>query len=99
MPVIFNRIKVKPEHLSEFVENVRRHATNSLREPGCLRYEVLQDQDDPTTICLFEVFGADADLEFHHRQDYYRQWMAMSRDWREGPRQTRHVLSYVFPGQ
>ena len=97
MHVILGTIKVKPEHLNAFVENVRQHAANSLREPGCVRYEVLQDQADPTTICLFEVFRAEADLDFHHAQEYYKEWMAMSRDWRDASSYTRRVLQYVFP--
>jgi autoinducer 2-degrading protein len=90
-------IKVKPQHLDEFLENIRDHAANSLREPGCVRYDVLQDQNDPMTICLYEVFQSETDLEFHHAQDYYKKWMAMSRDWRDASSYTRRVLRNVFP--
>ena len=92
MYTILNIIKVKPEHLDAFVEHVRRHAANSLNEQGCVRYDVLQDQSDPTTVCLYEVFRNAADLDVHRAQGYYKDWMSRSRDWRETSRCRRMVL-------
>ena len=54
-------------------------------------------QNDPTTVCLYEMFRSEADLDFHHAQDYYKAWMAASRDWRDGSSYTRRVLRNVFP--
>ena len=97
MYTVLNIIKVKPEHLKEFVENVRNHATSSLGEPGCLRFDVLQDRQDPLTICLYEVFRGELDLEKHRQQDYYKRWIAMSRGWRDISSSTRRVLDYIHP--
>jgi autoinducer 2-degrading protein len=94
---ILGIITVKPEHLSEFVEHVRAHARNSRREPGCLRYDVLQDRSDPHTICLYEVFRTEADLATHREQEYYKRWMAMSRDWRDTTSYSRRVLDPLYP--
>jgi quinol monooxygenase YgiN len=88
---------VKPEHLKDFVENVRNHAKNSLEEAGCLRYEVLQDTADPQTICLYEIFRSEADLEKHWEHNYYKRWMAMSRDWRDASSSSRRVLDRIYP--
>jgi quinol monooxygenase YgiN len=63
MFAVLGIIKVKPEFLAVFIEHVRLHAGKSLAEPGCLRYDVLQDRDDPHTICLYEIFRSEADLE------------------------------------
>ena len=97
MYAILGIIKVKAEHLDAFVAHVREHAARSLTEAGCLRYDVLQDESDPQTICLYEVFRSEADLDVHHAQDYYRSWMAMSRDWRDTTSYSRRVLRHVFP--
>ena len=43
MYAILGIIKVKPQHVSEFVEHVRKYAMSSLTEPGFLRDDVLQD--------------------------------------------------------
>jgi autoinducer 2-degrading protein len=95
--VVLGTISVKADHLDDFLHHVRAHAARSRHEPGCLRYDVLQDRDDPHTVCLYEVFRTEADLELHHGQDYYREWMAMSRDWRDPARYNRRVLTLINP--
>jgi (4S)-4-hydroxy-5-phosphonooxypentane-2,3-dione isomerase len=97
MFAVLGIIKVKPEFLAVFIEHVRLHAGKSLAEPGCLRYDVLQDRDDPHTICLYEIFRSEADLEVHHRQEHYREWMAMSADWRDRSNYSRRTLTLIFP--
>jgi (4S)-4-hydroxy-5-phosphonooxypentane-2,3-dione isomerase len=95
MYTVLNILKVKPQHLQDFVRNVQDHARHSRQEPGCLRFDVLQDQHDPNTICLYEVFGAEADLDHHHAQEYYKRWMAMSRNWRDPESSRRYVLNAI----
>jgi autoinducer 2-degrading protein len=97
MYVVLGTIKVKAEHLAEFIDNVREHAANSRREAGCVRYDVLQDLDDPQTICLYEVFRSEADVDTHHQQDYYKRWMALSSNWRDSSSYRRRVLKNVYP--
>ena len=97
MYVVLGTVKVKPEHLDEFLENVRQHAANSSREPGCVRFEVLQDVEDQLTVCLLEVFRSEQDLQVHKEQDYYRRWMEISRDWRDRSSSTRRVLRGLYP--
>lgn len=92
MHVILGTIKVKAEHLEDFLAHVRVHARHSRLEAGCVRFEVLQDTEDPQTICLLEVFRSEDDLRVHREQGYYRQWMEMSRDWRDLARSSRRVL-------
>jgi len=97
MYAILGTIKVKAEHLEEFIAHVRGHAERSLREPGCLRFDVLQDTADPQTICLYEVFRSEADLDAHRAQTHYAFWMEMSRDWRDHASYSRRVLRHIHP--
>lgn len=97
MYVILGTIAVREEHLGQFLTHVREHAEASAREPGCVRYEVLQDTTDPLTVCLLEVFRSEADLEIHRQQPHYQRWMAMSRYWRDHTRYARRVLRNVYP--
>lgn len=97
MYAILGIVGVKPEHLETFVAQLRAHARRSLGEPGCVRFDVLQDRDNPHTICLYEVFRSEADLDHHRQQDYYRRWMEMSRDWRDHNASHRHVCDYIYP--
>lgn len=96
MYVVFNIIRVKPEFLQTFVDNVYRHAENSSREPGCVRYEVMQDHSDAQVVCLYEVFRDEAAFNEHRTYDHYKHWMEISRDWREQENRIRHVLDYIY---
>ncbi|MDH3532998.1 MAG: antibiotic biosynthesis monooxygenase [Gammaproteobacteria bacterium] len=90
-----NIIKVKQEFLDQFVAGVRDHARNSMSEPGCVRYDVLRDIDDPQIICLYEVFKDEAAFKEHLTFDYYKAWMASSQHWRHGDNRIRRVLDYI----
>lgn len=96
MYIIFNIIKVKHECLEQFLNGVYRHARNSSAEPGCERYEVLQDTSDPQIVCLYEVFRDEAAFREHLTYDYYKEWMENSRNWRHSENRIRHVLDYVY---
>ena len=95
MYVILSVNRIRPEYLDEFVTNVREHARSSNNEPGCLRYEVLQDTTDPQTVCLYEVFRDETAFAEHQTADYYKRWMASSRDWRYDEQRIRHVLDFI----
>ncbi|MDX1409165.1 MAG: putative quinol monooxygenase [Saprospiraceae bacterium] len=96
MYVIFNIIKVKEEHLERCLSGVRNHACNSNTEPGCVRYEVLQDVVDPHVVCLYEVFEDEAAFNAHRTHAYYKEWMENSKDWRHSEQRIRHVLDYIY---
>jgi len=95
MYVIVGMHKILPEFLEVYLENMERHAQNSRSEPGCLRYEVLQDQDDPTLMCLNEVFEDETAFHAHQAADHYKWWMDTSREWRDGGPRLRHVMDFV----
>ena len=97
MYVIVGFHKVLPERLQEYLDNVKRHARSSVAEPGCLRYEVLQDEDDPGTICLYEVFEDETAFHAHQATEHYKWWMELSREWRDHGALRRHVMHYVEP--
>ena len=91
----FHRILL--ECLPEYLENVKQHARNSASEPGCIRYEVLQDADDPGVISLYEVFEDEAAFKAHQAAEHYKWWMELSRGWRDGAALHRHVMAFVEP--
>jgi (4S)-4-hydroxy-5-phosphonooxypentane-2,3-dione isomerase len=68
-----------------------------VQEAGCLRFDVLQDSDDPSTICLYEVFRTEEDLAIHRAQAYYKRWMEISREWRDPSGGSRRVLRNIHP--
>ena len=93
--VLFN--KVLPQHVTEFVEGMRVCAEKTNQEPGCIRYEALQDVNDPTVICLFQVFEDEAAYQFHQDTEHHRVWIELSGSWRDGSARIRHEMQYITP--
>ena len=95
MYVIVGTHKILPEFLDGYIQNIKRHAASSQEEPGCSRYEVLRDLDDPTTFLLYEVFEDEAAYKAHAASDHHETWMEMSKDWRVHEARTRRKMGFI----
>ena len=49
-------IHVKPENVEDFKKISLYNHENSRKEPGNVRFDVLQSNDDPTYFTLYEVY-------------------------------------------
>jgi autoinducer 2-degrading protein len=68
MIVIHVDYQVKPECVEEFRDRLRRHAKNSLGEPGCLTFDVAQADDDATRFFIWEIYTDDEAVKYHGEQ-------------------------------
>jgi quinol monooxygenase YgiN len=74
MLVVHVHVHVKAESVAAFVKETRENATQSLLEPGVLRFDVAQQKDDPTRFVLVEVYR-DADAPARHKETaHYARW-------------------------
>ena len=90
-------IKIKPGHRDAFVEAVLDDAIGSVRdEPGCFRFDVLQDDSDPNCIHLYEVYQDQAAVEAHRQAPHFLKWRSIVGDWFDGEPQIV-ACSTVFP--
>jgi autoinducer 2-degrading protein len=89
--------RILPQHLDDYIENMRICAAKSNEEPGCIRYEVMQDVYDPTMFCLTQVFRDDDAYQAHQDAEHHTHWMAISGGWRDLNFRERHQLQYVTP--
>lgn len=97
MIVLMVGIRIKEGHKEEFMKEMMGDAIGSNRdEPGCLRFDVLQDNEDPNLIHLYEVYKDEAALEAHRNAPHYLKWREAVQDWREGEA-TRSVCTNVYP--
>jgi autoinducer 2-degrading protein len=66
--IVLVQVTVRPEMLEEFERAVLENAKLSVaRDPGCLRFDVSQQIDDPRRWVLHEVYDS-ADAHAAHRQ-------------------------------
>ena len=89
-------IQVKPEWCEAFRIASLENARNSIQEPGIVRFDVLQQEDDPTRFSLFEVYRTPADQPKHREPAHYLAWKAIAEPMMAGPR-SRTIFTNAFP--
>jgi len=50
------------------------NAAQSMREKGCVRFDVIQQLDDRTRFVLYEAYRMQADNDAHKRSAHYLRW-------------------------
>ncbi len=79
-------VRVKPEHIESFQAATLENARNSMQEPGIARFDVLQQQDDPSRFVLVEVYRTSQDPAKHKETAHYQKWRDTVADMMAEPR-------------
>ena len=74
MVIVQVYVHVKPESVSEFSLATIENARMSLQEPGIARFDVVQEQDDPTRFALVEVYRTPEAAAAHKETAHYAKW-------------------------
>jgi autoinducer 2-degrading protein len=89
-------VHVAPEHLQPFIRATLDNARDTRREPGNVRFDVLQAESDPAQFFLYEVYRTREDFARHQQTPHYLRWKETVAPWMAAPRQgVRHVS--LFP--
>lgn len=87
MYVTLVHVRVKPRRVADFIAATRANHLASVNEPGNLRFDVLQQADDPARFVLYEAYASAADAAAHKQAGHYLAWRDAVADWMEEPRQ------------
>src|SRR5271166_4517127 len=87
MYVVCVTIKVKPEFVDQFIAASKLNQLGTrTTEPGNVRWDILQAEDDPTRIFLYEVYKTKEDFPIHQQTPHFLTWRATVQDWMAEPR-------------
>ena len=89
---------VKTEHIDAFKAACVENARNSVQEPGIARFDVIQQNDDPTRFVLVEVYRTPDDPADHKQTAHYAAWAEAVADMMAEPR-SKLVYANVFPDE
>ncbi|MEI8342874.1 MAG: putative quinol monooxygenase [Verrucomicrobiota bacterium] len=96
MLIIHVLVQVKPECIDAFREASTENANHSILEPGIARFDVIQQNDDPTQFVLVEVYRDQAANDAHKETAHYAKWRDTVAPMMAEPRQ-RRIYSNIFP--
>ena len=81
MEALMVQLIVEAEHLDSFLEASKEVARASVHnEPGCRRFDIMQDLNVPTRVAFVEVFDDDAAVTAHPKFEHYPKWRAATAD-------------------
>jgi (4S)-4-hydroxy-5-phosphonooxypentane-2,3-dione isomerase len=74
MLIVHVFVHVKAESVDAFRAATLENARNSVKEPGIVRFDVVQQDDDPTQFVLMEIYRT-ADAPAQHKETaHYAVW-------------------------
>jgi quinol monooxygenase YgiN len=83
-------VQIKAENLSEYLEAICHDAEHSEKdESGCLRFDVLQDKEDPCRFYYYEVYRDEGALEAHRQTPHFKLYAEKVQAWLAAPPERR----------
>ncbi|HOV47676.1 MAG TPA: antibiotic biosynthesis monooxygenase [Anaerolineae bacterium] len=98
MLIVHVHVHVKPESVAAFKAATIENARNSVREPGIARFDVIQQEDDPTRFVLVEVYRTVEASAAHKQTAHYAAWRDAVADMMAEPRSSVKYTN-IFPDE
>jgi autoinducer 2-degrading protein len=87
MMVTFVHVWVKPDKVQDFIKVSIENHYGSVKEPGNLRFDVLQDAADPAKFTLYEAWESEEASKAHKETPHYLKWRDTVAGWMAKPRE------------
>ncbi len=93
MIATFVHVWVSPHHIEEFKKASMANHKASIKEKGNLRFDILQDANDPAKFVLYEAYESEEAAAAHKETAHYKKWRDTVADWMTKPREgKKHFL-------
>jgi autoinducer 2-degrading protein len=96
MLIVHVHVRVKEDAIEAFKAATLENARQSLQEPGVVRFDVVQQLDDPSRFVLVEVYRDESAPGAHKQTAHYQRWRDEVEPWMAEPRRSVK-FSNVFP--
>jgi (4S)-4-hydroxy-5-phosphonooxypentane-2,3-dione isomerase len=97
MHIVLVYIHVNPNQVESFTNATKENAEKSSKlEPGVVRFDVLQQVDDPTRFVLIEEYRSNEAAALHKETSHYKNWREIAEPIMAEPR-TRVIYKDIYP--
>jgi autoinducer 2-degrading protein len=79
-------VHVKPDTVNGFINATTANHQESVREPGNLRFDFIQQSDDPCRFMIYEAYESEEAALSHKNTDHYLKWRDTVKDFMAEPR-------------
>ena len=98
MLIVHVHVSVKSQFVEEFKKATVENASNSIKEAGVLRFDVIQQEDDHTRFVLVEVYKNAEASAAHKETAHYAKWRDTVAEMMAEPRQGNSYTT-IFPAE
>ena len=96
MNIVLVHVHIKPEFVEAFKQASIENASNSVKEDGIARFDVIQQNDDLTRFILVEVYKTAEASAAHKETAHYAKWRDTVAEMMAEPRQGIKYTN-IFP--
>ena len=96
MHIVHVHVHVKPDFVEAFKQATLENATKSVQEAGNVRFDVLQQAEDPTRFVLVEIYRTPEASAAHKETAHYKLWRDAVMKMMAEPRQGIRFVN-IFP--
>jgi (4S)-4-hydroxy-5-phosphonooxypentane-2,3-dione isomerase len=86
-------VLVFPDRVDEFLAATKVNATATRLEKGVVRFDVLQDREDPGHVVLVEIYRDEKASTDHKATEHYAQWRDTVASMMARPRQSARFMN------
>ncbi len=84
MYIIVAAIQIKEGFKEQYINGITENARGAVNdEPGCMRFDVIQDASDSNRIWVYEVYRDEEAFQAHTQAPHFLKFREASADWRE----------------
>jgi autoinducer 2-degrading protein len=80
-------VHVKSNDVKDFIDATVENHFESVKEPGNLRFDLIQQADDPSRFMIYEAFESESAAAGHKTTSHYLKWRDAVQDYMAEPRQ------------
>jgi autoinducer 2-degrading protein len=86
-------VHVNPDGIAAFIEASASNHLESVKEPGNLRFDFIQQADDPCRFMLYEAYESDEAAAAHKNTPHYVKWRDIVAPLMAEPRKgVKHII-------
>ena len=89
-------VNVISNEIGEFLQKTLEHALATRKENGNVRYDVLQSENNPACIVIYEVYRTKEDFLLHRKTLHTVKWKAETESMMAKPRERVRGQSVFF---
>lgn len=79
-------VRVKHDKIEDFIRVTAENHRESVKERGNVRFDVIQQVDDPCSFMLYEAYESEESSAAHKNTDHYHVWKEAVQDMMAEPR-------------